>query len=35
MIPEYRFDLLTGLVTSAGGLTESLVSTANAGVRKC
>ncbi|KAL1931108.1 hypothetical protein VTP01DRAFT_10245 [Rhizomucor pusillus] len=25
MIPEYRFDLLTGLVTSAGGLTESLV----------
>ncbi|KAI7897840.1 armadillo-type protein [Cokeromyces recurvatus] len=24
-IPEYRFDLLTGLISSAGGLTESLV----------
>ncbi|RCI04360.1 hypothetical protein CU098_011555 [Rhizopus stolonifer] len=24
-IPEYRFELLTGLITSAGGLTESLV----------
>jgi hypothetical protein len=24
-IPEYRFELLTGLVASAGGLTESLV----------
>lgn len=25
-IPEYRFELLTGLIASAGGLTESLVS---------
>lgn len=24
-IPEYRFELLTGLIASAGGLTESLV----------
>ncbi len=23
--PEYRLELLTGLITSAGGLTESLV----------
>lgn len=24
-IPEYRLELLTGLIASAGGLTESLV----------
>ena len=25
VIPEYRFDLLTGLIVAAGGMTESLV----------
>jgi hypothetical protein len=30
-IPEYRFELLTGLITSAGGLTESLVRIKNKG----